>query len=270
MSEFEHTRVETTAGPLEVAAQAITDVGHLRTVNEDAIYATAPVFFVADGMGGHQYGDLASSQVCETFAELIPAGAPTSPAAILEAIDTANARIQHLITEADGPGAIAGTTLAGIALVEYAAQEDADPGTYWMIYNVGDSRVYTWTDHDLVQLTVDHSRVAQLVALGVISHEEALVHPERNVITRAVGSEPFVETDLWLMPAHGRQFFLICSDGLTKELSDGEIAAIVVEHRDGSLARELVDAALGAGGRDNISVVTVTSQLPAAKPARTS
>ena len=162
------------------------------------------------------------------------------------------------------PGAIAGTTVTGIALVEVDPSGGDAPTPHWMIFNVGDSRVYGWNGREVVQITVDHSAVQELVYLGIITEEEALTHPDRNVITRAVGSDSQVQTDLWLMPVQGHQVFVICSDGLTKELTDTEIAEIIHDYvgtgePDASLSQTLIDRALGNGGRDNITVVVVES-----------
>jgi serine/threonine protein phosphatase PrpC len=260
------TRIVTAGGELEIRAVAATDVGSVRVINEDSVYARPPIFFVADGMGGHSYGDRASQSIGQAFDELLPSEAPSTPAEILAVIDDANRRIQGLITEEDGPGAVAGTTLSGVALVEVAPLEGEALAPHWMIFHVGDSRVYSWNGRDVVQITVDHSAVQELVALGVITPEEALVHPDRNVITRAVGSDTFVDTDLWLMPVQGHQVFIICSDGLTKELEDDEISRAIQLHlADGddsdTLADALVADALDHGGRDNVSVVVLESTV---------
>ena len=258
------TTVATCAGELELSGSAASDVGAVRAVNEDAFFARVPVFAVADGMGGHAYGDRASRTVAEVLAERFPEPEPTTPVDVIAAIDEANARVQALITEEDGPGVVAGTTVTGVALVEVDPAGGDAPAPHWMIFNVGDSRVYGWNGRDVVQITVDHSAVQELVLLGVLTPEEALIHPDRNVITRAVGSEPQVQTDLWLMPVQGHQVFVVCSDGLTKELEDREISGIIAGHVDSelvadSLAATLVRRALEAGGRDNISVVVVES-----------
>ncbi|SJM62428.1 Protein serine/threonine phosphatase PrpC, regulation of stationary phase [Gulosibacter sp. 10] len=258
------TTVATCAGDLELRVSAATDVGSIRAVNEDSVFARPPAFLVADGMGGHAYGDRASQSLVAAFADHFDEEAPTHPAEVLRAIDEANSRVQGLVTEDDGPGAVAGTTLAGVALVEVAPAPDAAVAPHWMIFNVGDSRVYGWNGRDVVQITVDHSAVQELVALGVITAEEALVHPDRNVITRAVGSEPEIETDLWLMPVQGNQVFVACSDGLTKELEDEDISAAIhaymqEESPELSLSQFLVNLAVGRGGRDNVSVVVLES-----------
>lgn len=266
MAEELITTLATRSGNIELRAVAATDVGSVRAVNEDSVYARAPIFFVADGMGGHHYGDRASQAIGASFDELLPSDQPSTPAEILAVIDAANDRIQGLITEADGPGAVAGTTLTGVALVEVAAGEGNEILPHWMIFNVGDSRVYSWNGREVVQITVDHSAVQELVALGVITPEEALVHPDRNVITRAVGSDTFVDTDLWLMPVQGHQVFIVCSDGLTKELEDDRISATIRKHIGDAndketLAQALVTDALNHGGRDNVSVVVVESTV---------
>lgn len=263
--------VSTSAGDLRLRASGHSDVGLVRQVNEDSIFVRSPLFLVADGMGGHAYGDRASQTVVAVMDETFAAPAPTHPAFVLDAIDEANRRVQALVTEADGPDTVAGTTLSGVALVEVELEPGAVPVPHWMIFNVGDSRVYGWNGREVVQVTVDHSAVQELVSLGLITAEEALVHPKRNVITRAVGSEPHVNTDLWLMPVQGRQMFIACSDGLTKELGDREIGEVVaqvtaeaVEHGDempdpSELSQRLVAAAIAHGGRDNVSVVVLES-----------
>lgn len=262
-AEFNAT-VATCAGELELRVSVATDVGAVRAVNEDSVYANPPVFLVADGMGGHAYGDRASQSLVAAFADHFTDHEPTHPVEVLKAIDEANTRVQQLITEEDGPGAVAGTTLSGIALVEVAPNENSAVAPHWMIFNVGDSRVYGWNGRDVVQITVDHSAVQELVSLGVITAEEALVHPDRNVITRAVGSDVEIETDLWLMPVQGHQVFVVCSDGLTKELDDRLISDTIRAHMlddspEQSLSDTLVRLAVQRGGRDNVSVVSLES-----------
>ncbi|WP_243064256.1 PP2C family serine/threonine-protein phosphatase [Humibacter sp. RRB41] len=241
---------------LTLAVSARTDVGAVRAVNEDAVLARDPVFVVADGMGGHARGDLASSAAVRVMAERLAEGAPVTPSDVLDAVAAANEAVRALST-ADASGvAVAGTTLAGVVAVS-----GSDGGSrYWMIINIGDSRVYSWDGARLTQLSVDHSAVQELVDAGVISADEAGEHPERNVITRALGAADDVDVDVWMLPAGGEQTFLICSDGLSKELSDDRIAAILRENpHDERLAGVLADAAITAGGRDNVSAVVVSS-----------
>lgn len=260
------TTYERAFGTLTVRVCAATNVGRVRQVNEDSYFAKSPVFFVADGMGGHAYGDRASQTVAATFDEHIDADAPMRPEEILGLIDESNESIQRLITEQDGPGAVAGTTLSGIGLVDVDEITPDGDELHWMIFNIGDSRVYGWNGRSLIQVTVDHSAVQEMVTMGLITPADALIHPDRNVITRAVGSERHVETDIWLMPTRGHQVFLLCSDGLTKELDDTQIAQVMTEYSTQAepsitLSEALVEAAVAAGGRDNITVVVVESEI---------
>ena len=246
-------------GSAVIAHSAQTDVGRVRTMNEDAYLAEAPLYLVADGMGGHARGDAASRAVVETFRRHIEAGKPTSPEQVLDAIHTSNDAVRALSAEGEEGTAVAGTTLTGVALV------DAGDGSgfHWMVFNIGDSRVYSWDGRTLEQLSVDHSAVQELVDAGLISADEAERHPDRNVITRAIGADDVVDPDVWLIPATGRQVFLVCSDGLSKEVDDDRLAHILAGdtgHAAG-LAGELVDAALEHGGRDNITVIVVESEL---------
>ncbi|WP_235508251.1 PP2C family serine/threonine-protein phosphatase [Agromyces sp. Soil535] len=246
-------------GSAVIAHSAQTDVGRVRSVNEDTFLAEAPVFLVADGMGGHARGDAASRAVVETFRRHIEAGRPSSPEQVLDAIHSSNEAVRALSAEGEEGTAVAGTTLTGVVLVD--AGDDA--GFHWMVFNIGDSRVYSWDGRTLEQLTVDHSAVQELVDAGLIRPEEAERHPDRNVITRAIGADDVVDPDVWLIPAGGRQVFLICSDGLSKEVDDDRLAHLLAGetgHAAG-LAGVLVDAALEHGGRDNVTVIVVESQL---------
>lgn len=252
--------LELPTGTLTVDACAASDRGLVRRVNEDSLLAKLPVYLVADGMGGHSFGDLASQTLVAAFAALFPDERVARPEEILHAIGEANTNIMGLIDESQAPGSVAGTTLTGVALVD----ADGDGESRWMAFNVGDSRVYGWNGTVLAQLTVDHSAVQEMVNRGLITEAQAAVHPERNIITRAVGSHPRVQTDVWLMPVRGRQLFLACSDGLSKELDDDAIAALLAEHGTSGtptsdIAQALVDAAVTAGGRDNVTVVVVES-----------
>ncbi len=238
---------------------AHSDRGAIRAINEDSILAAPPVWLVADGMGGHERGDLASQTVIETFASL--AGSPAvTPHDVLDVVRAANEAVRAL----PGTG-ISGTTLTGLVLVEIDGG-----GPHWMAVNIGDSRTYRWDGRSLEQQSVDHSVTQELLDQGLLSPEEALLpHPHRNVVTRALGADDEVEADVWLLPLRSTQVFLLCSDGLTKELPDDEIARIIVFHDqqiarnvDGpTLAERLVGAAIAAGGSDNVSVVVVESHL---------
>ncbi|QYF75184.1 PP2C family serine/threonine-protein phosphatase [Cryobacterium sp. PAMC25264] len=244
---------------VQFSFSAGSDVGRVRKVNEDSYLAQSPVFFVADGMGGHAHGDAASQTVIRVFVEHIEQDIPSTPERILDAIHSSNDAVRLLSSADDFGTAVSGTTLAGVAFVDAGD----DVGFHWMAFNIGDSRIYTWDGRTLEQLSVDHSAVQEMVDAGLIKATDAEKHPDRNVITRAIGADEFVDADVWLLPATGRHSFLICSDGLTKELSVGEIAALLASHTVpedlGSLADVLVAAALAKGGRDNVTVVIVES-----------
>lgn len=245
---------------VRIRFSARTDVGSVRKANEDSILAQAPVFLVADGMGGHARGDAASQTVVRVFDEHIEPGAASTPERILDAIHSSNDAVRDLSNAGDIGTAISGTTLAGVAFVDAGA----DSGCQWMVFNVGDSRVYSWAGDRLQQVTVDHSAVQEMVDAGLLDPQHAENHPERNVITRAIGADEYVDADVWLLPATGPQTFLICSDGLTKELDDDQIARVLASHPgndDVSAADALVDAALENGGRDNVSVVVVRAMV---------
>lgn len=229
---------------------AATHVGRVRAVNEDNYLATGQVAAVADGMGGHACGDVASRITIET---LLPAAEATIVRAddIQDAVAAANEAIlaaSALDTSKSGMG----TTITGLALVEHFGN------LHWLAFNVGDSRVYRVLPEGLEQITHDHSEVAELVDAGRITAEEAKTHPLRNVVTRSLGTNPMPEMDTWLFPPRTGDAFVVCSDGLTNEVEDDEIARIV---RDAATpadaAAMLVGAALDSGARDNVTTVVV-------------
>ncbi|WP_431280345.1 PP2C family protein-serine/threonine phosphatase [Leifsonia poae] len=232
-----------------------SDVGAVRHVNEDSMIAADPVFAVADGMGGHARGDAASTTAVETLGRVLPAGSVPTPDAVIAAIDEANTAVRALSGADESGVAVAGTTLTGVVRV----REANGGGEQWMVVNVGDSRVYSWDGRVLEQLTSDHSAVQELLDAGLITVEQAAVHPERNVITRALGAEDFVDTDALLLPVDGHQTFLICSDGLTREVDDAQIASILADPIVTDRADALVDAAIASGGRDNVTVLVIES-----------
>ncbi len=256
--------IELPARTLQLSVGFHTDVGKVRRVNEDSLVAIPPVFLVADGMGGHARGDAASQAVARVFSRDFSVGEPTTVDAVNSALSRANDDVRALSENADSGPALSGTTVTGVALVATSASVSHDSTSSvgesheWMVFNIGDSRVYEWDGTELSQITVDHSAVQELVEAGVISPHEAEVHPDRNVITRAIGAAEWVRPDVWLVPLGTARTFIMCSDGLTKELDDAAIAHILrgtdeVEH----VADALVDAALAAGGRDNVTVVVV-------------
>lgn len=246
-------------GDLSLVVAAVSDRGRVRSVNEDSYLAHPPIFLVADGMGGHRYGDRASSTTARAFAGIIPIDQPTTVSAVITAVGEA-----HRLVVEMAEGEQAGTTLSGLALV----QEPGDERTHWMAFNIGDSRVYSWSGvSGLEQISVDHSAVQELVDEGVITRVQAESHPDRNVITRAVGSGSEPDPDVWLFPIGESHTFLICSDGLTKELDDDAINQVIASAAGdpGAAALSLVGAALEAGASDNVTVVVVASTLAPAE-----
>jgi len=225
-----------------------TDTGRVRRTNEDSALAQPPVFVIADGMGGHAGGDVASSLVVAEFVAL--GGRDTiSREDVATAIARANDRILEHANATGEPGM--GTTVTGIAVVAPGGVE------HWLVFNVGDSRVYRWTRDRLAQITVDHSEVQELVDRGEIAAADARSHRRRSVVTRALGSDPAPEPDSWLLPLVSGERFLICSDGLVAELSDLRIAEALTVVSPDAAAELLVRRAVEAGGSDNVTVIVV-------------
>jgi len=233
---------------LTLAWAGATDTGHRRSANEDSYVAELPVFAVADGMGGHASGDVASAAVVTRLAETTE-GDFASLAAVNLALEKATDDIERTT----GDKAIGvGTTVSGAIL----SIHDNEP--YFSVFNVGDSRVYQFERNELRQVTVDHSVVQEMVDSGLLSRDQAENHPESNVITRAVGFNVSPLVDHWQLPVRAGLRLLVCSDGLTKELSDERIRLhLAAGLPAGETSHALVDAALAAGGRDNITVVIV-------------
>lgn len=231
---------------LALRAGAASEVGCVREVNEDCVGVGERVFVVADGMGGHAAGEVASGLAVECLKQL---GERVGD--VRAAVGRAN---REIVAAARGnpDQSGMGTTVAGLGVVEVAGS------AHWVVFNVGDCRVYRLHEGELTQLTVDHNAVDELVAAGMISKEEARDHPQRNVVTRALGTEPEPEADLWVFPPAVGERFLLCSDGLSQELVDSEIAAVLRAEDDPQAAAErLVNAAVMAGGRDNVTVIVV-------------
>lgn len=222
-----------------------TSVGRVRRVNEDSYLAVPPIYAVADGMGGHGSGDVASRLAVEVLARSVMLR-PLFTEAVLHALEEAN----QVIVEHEGPNRM-GTTVTGLAGLETMG------GDRLMIFNVGDSRVYRLRADRIEQLTVDHSEVQELVLAGVLTPEQARTHPRRNVVTRALGGGPDLVADHWLVPATGGDRFLICSDGLFGELPDEVMAPLLAIADPQQAAATLVAAANDAGGHDNITALVV-------------
>jgi PPM family protein phosphatase len=222
-----------------------TDTGRQRNANEDSFFVRPPIFVVADGMGGAQAGEVASKAAADAFDVDLPEGPPER--VLRETILAANRRI-HELARADPSRAGMGTTLTA-AIVDAASEEVA-------IGHVGDSRAYRLRAGKLEQLTRDHSLVEEMRRKGQLTDAQAEDHPQRSIITRALGPEPQVEPDLQTVPAAPGDVFLICSDGLTTMLGEEQIAELL--STAGSLdaaVRALVDEANRAGGRDNITAL---------------
>ncbi|MES2093967.1 MAG: protein phosphatase 2C domain-containing protein [Actinomycetota bacterium] len=227
---------------------AATDTGRRRAHNEDSFLARAPIFAVADGMGGHSAGDIASAAVVARLAEAV-SGAFTDADSIERGLRAATVDIG---LAADEKELGVGTTVTGVAL---SLQGD-EP--FWTVFNVGDSRVYRYERDALVQVTVDHSVVQELVDAGVILAEDAEAHPDSNVITRAVGFNVEPVPDYWVVPVRTGLRLLVCSDGLTKELDADDIRSMLAAGLPADqTALALVQAALEGGGRDNITTIVI-------------
>ncbi|PZQ91812.1 MAG: serine/threonine-protein phosphatase [Leifsonia xyli] len=242
---------------LTLAWAAVTDVGRRRQANEDSLVALPPVFAVADGMGGHAAGDLASAAAVDRLAELAGRDGVDH-----DVVREALVRAAHDIDElAEDLPLGAGTTVTGVVL-----DLDADePG--FLVFNVGDSRVYSFLGNELTQVTRDHSVVQELVDSGRLTAAEAEGHPESNVVTRALGFHEVPRPDYWIVPARAGLRLLVCSDGLTKELDPERIRLhLAARLTAAETAGALVDAALASGGRDNVTVVVV-DVLDAPEPA---
>jgi PPM family protein phosphatase len=220
-----------------------SDLGRQRQGNEDNYFVRAPLFVVADGMGGAQAGEVASEMAVESFDGGLPDGAPAD--ALVQVIEDANRRI-HDRSRSEAQRAGMGTTVTAA----YVGEREVT------IAHVGDSRAYVLRDGELTRLTRDHSLVGELVARGKLTEEQAETHPQRSVITRALGPEPDVQVDVQVYQARAGDLFMVCSDGLTSMVPEARVRAILaggdsLDHA----GRELIAAANDAGGRDNITVI---------------
>lgn len=232
---------------IELSWHALTHVGNRRETNQDSYVAVPPIFAVADGMGGHSAGEIASAAVVRRLAELGGNDSVTDKD-IDELLSDA---VEDIELDAGETELGAGTTVTGVCF-------GTDDEPTWRVFNIGDSRVYQYFKGALSQVTVDHSVVQHLMDTGAISAEEAEAHPHANVITRAVGfnEDPVPDyTSLALIPG---QRILICSDGLTKELTDIGIQHFLASQPTAEAAAEkLVEEAVGHMGRDNVTVIVI-------------
>jgi protein phosphatase len=239
---------------VELHHGAATDVGLLRETNEDAYLVAPPVFVVADGMGGHEAGDVASRIVVEEFAQLADRGYEPAHGreAIAATLEASQRRIAEYAAPGAGPRRTPGTTVVAALLVE----EDGAPA--WLLANLGDSRIYAVADGKLRQVSTDHSVVQELVDSGEITAAAAHTHPERHVITRALGGPRLEPADYFVLTMAEAERLLLCTDGISGLVDDDRIAAILTESPDPrDAADRLVAAALDAGGDDNATAVVV-------------
>lgn len=238
------------AGPVpsgvSITCGTRTDVGLKRSVNEDSLLAEWPVFLVADGMGGHHAGDVASAAVIAEFRKLV--GRTLELPDVASALDRAHKAVRTIAAHvARG----AGSTLTGVVQLEHEGQP------HWLVLNVGDSRVYRMFSTELRQLTTDHSMLQELLDDGRMTAAERDGFARKNVITRAVGAENS-PTDYWLHPVVTGERVLVCSDGLTGELPDEAIRArLTLGGAPQQTADLLLGQALERGGRDNITLIVV-------------
>ena len=243
----------TCASQFRWTSSARSDAGRVREINEDACLDQPDPgrWAVADGMGGHAVGDLASRLVIDALSRL------ASPVSLKTLIADARARLQAANGQLRDEAARRQVQRIGSTVVVLLAC-DRFCGYLW----AGDSRIYLYREGQLRQLTRDHSQVEQLKSLGVITDEEARHHPAQHMITRAVGATDKLELDDDAIEVADGDVFLLCSDGLSNELSDDEIVSVLTSTERANACEELVERALARGGRDNITAVVVQAEDP--------
>ena len=233
-----------------------TDIGKKRQLNQDFVYSTDEavgklnnLYIVADGMGGHNAGDFASKYAVETVVREIKGSVETKPFRILgKSIRVANELIRLKARENIALNGM-GTTIVVASIDEEHQLEVA---------NVGDSRLYIIRDNEIRQITRDHSLVEEMVRMGGMNRESARNHPDKNIITRAIGARDSIEVDFFQEELNENDLVLMCSDGLTNMLTDEEILNICNSKSDlNDIANELIDQANKNGGKDNIAVVLI-------------
>lgn len=233
---------------LTLNVAALTDTGRKRSANEDSLLADGPAFVVADGMGGYESGDLASAAVVGAFADHLTGNRFGVFEEVQAALLAADDRVE-VVASSTNRGA--GSTATGVVLVSHGDRP------HWLVFNVGDSRVYRHLGNELEQLTRDHSLGRELVDSGQMREEDLATFADRNVITRAIGAADSL-ADSWLVPVVTGERLLLCSDGLHGELDDEAIRAVLtMSGRPESAAQVLVERANDNGGRDNVTVIVI-------------
>lgn len=238
---------------MRIVSGASTDKGQVRDGNEDSylVDRRLRLFAIADGMGGHRAGEVASATALEGLQVAVDEGVP-----VADAVGRANTAVWD---KASGD-----TSLAGMGTTLTAAWFD---GTVLTLAHVGDSRAYLWRDGTLSRITVDHSLVEELIRDGKLTEEQAAVHPQRSIITRALGIDSTVEVDVYSLPLQDADRVMLCSDGLTSMVRSSGIAELLEQEADPTAAANaLVDAANAAGGDDNITVVVLDAQSDGVDP----
>lgn len=248
---------------MKISACAVTDVGRKRSHNEDSYLVNDElgIYVVADGMGGHSGGELASQMAVRTIEEVLQGMSADPEATVISGVNTDEAdsgdKLRYAIQMASSKifdRALYDTALKGMGTTTVAVLFEND-GAY--VANVGDSRAYYFHANKMEQITTDHSLVSEQVRAGVIDKAEAKKHRFRNVITRSVGYQDVVEVDVKHIEVHMGDKFLMCSDGLSNMLDDKEMEEIVVRHPIKEACRLLVDRANEKGGDDNITALLV-------------
>jgi serine/threonine protein phosphatase PrpC len=232
-----------------VASAADTDVGLVRKQNEDAFLDRPDIglWVVADGMGGHQDGRLASTAIVEALATLEePVDGGSFIGEVRARLTEVNQQLVETAAARDGNAVIGSTVVAFMTF-----------GRFFACLWAGDSRLYQYRRGQLVQVTRDHSQVQEMIDAGLLSPDQAESHPLGNVITRAVGVAPVLELDKATDPLEQDDLFLLCSDGLFKGIADQDVARILVEAPFDAIPRTLIDAALAGGSKDNVTAVVV-------------
>ena len=237
---------------------AITDIGRVRALNEDSYYLPREgerFCAVADGMGGHNAGEVASAMAVQVFSEHMRGVEPITGQTLYAAVEQANEAVFRAAQENEGMSGM-GTTFSALAR----------QGDDVLLAHVGDSRIYLVRHGAILQLTTDHTLVEEMVRKGMLTPREARFHPRRNIITRALGTDPYVEVDIVRMAARPGDVFFLCSDGMTNFVEERQIleAAAGEGEWQGKLQR-LLSIALENGGADNITALFVTFEEAAAE-----